>query len=115
MADSTAYPPAHGDEAQLYRDFNDDLMRSIARSVKHTRPDTVEDACSFAWAKFLQCQPSREDNWRGWLFRTAQYQAWAIERKTLDRDERPVLSLNDDIVAADARPIDEQVDLRDVA
>jgi DNA-directed RNA polymerase specialized sigma24 family protein len=115
MADSTAYPPAHGDEAQLFRDFNDDLMRSIARSVKYIRPDTIEDACSFAWAKFLQCQPSREGNWQGWLFRTAQYQAWAIERKTLDRDEQPVLSLRDDIVTGVAQPLDEELELRDVA
>jgi DNA-binding transcriptional MerR regulator len=115
MADSTPCPPAHGDEAQLFRDYNDDLMRSIARSVRYARPHTVEDACAFAWTKFLQKQPSRDDNWRGWLFRVAQYEAFAIERKARDRQEQPIFTLRDEIVAADARPIDEEVELRGVA
>lgn len=29
--------------------------------------------------EFLQCQPDRDRNWRGWLVRTAQREAWSLE------------------------------------
>lgn len=80
MADSSAPPPPRGDEAQLFREFNDDLMRLVNSNVHSSSPQTVEDACAFAWTKFMEHQPDRDQNWRGWLFRTAQREAWAIER-----------------------------------
>src|SRR3954447_5381750 len=59
-------------------------MRLIARCVRTTSPQTVEDACAFAWAEFLRYQPDRSRNWRSWLFRTAQRQAWLLESKARD-------------------------------
>ena len=52
---------------------------------------TIEDAVAFAWERFMVCQPERDRNWQGWLFRTAQRQAWLLERQRRDhvaiRDE----------------------------
>src|SRR3954469_15796612 len=78
MADSDA-PLARGDEGDLFRAYNTDLMRDVARVVHTSTAQTIEDACSFAWAQFLEHQPDRDHNWRGWLFRTAQRQAWLLE------------------------------------
>src|SRR4051812_20465543 len=79
MADQDRYPPAHGDEAELFRAFNDELMQTVGSAVRWTTPHVIEDSCAFAWSKFLQCQPDRDRNWRGWLVRTAQREAWALE------------------------------------
>src|SRR5215216_1324417 len=57
MADQDRYPPAHGDEAELFRAFNDELMRTVGSAVRWTTPHVIEDSCAFAWSKFLQCQP----------------------------------------------------------
>jgi hypothetical protein len=71
MADSNRFPPACGDEADLFRTFNDELMQCIDRSVRDSTPQTIEDACAFAWTEFMRHQPSRDRNWQGWLFRAA--------------------------------------------
>ena len=70
-----------GDEAELFRKFNDELMRLIRGSVHEVGHEVVEDACAFAWSRFLVCQPDRDRNWRGWLFRTAQRRAWELARE----------------------------------
>ena len=92
MDDRDRYPPARGDEAELFRLYNDELMRTVSHAVGYSTPQIVEDACSFAWAKFLQCQPDRDGNWRGWLFRTAQREVWVLEgrareHRTLGNEE----------------------------
>jgi hypothetical protein len=81
MADRDSRPPAHGDEAELFRAFNHELVQSVARSVRTSSPQVVEDACGFAWAKFIENQPDRNRNWKGWLFRVAQYESWRLERQ----------------------------------
>ena len=78
MADD--YKPQQGDEAELFERYNDQLMRRLARVVR-TSPDVIEDACSIAWAQFLRHQPDRDREWRAWLFRTAQREAWLLDRK----------------------------------
>jgi RNA polymerase sigma factor (sigma-70 family) len=112
MADSTGYPAAHSDEGQLFRDFNDALLRKITRAVVYARPELVEDACAYAWTKFLQCQPDRDGSWEGWLFRTAQRQAWALQREAQDRSDRPVLPLRDDLVSSSEQLPEAQAELR---
>jgi DNA-directed RNA polymerase specialized sigma24 family protein len=72
--------PSRGDEARLFEQFNDELIQSIGRSV-HTTPEVIEDACGVAWAQFLAHQPDRTRNWKGWLFRTAQHEAWRLDRQ----------------------------------
>src|SRR5215203_5630793 len=76
MADQHRYPPAQGDEAELFRDFNDKLMGTVGAAVSWSTPQVIEDACAFAWAKFMQCQPDRAKNWKGWLVTTAKREAW---------------------------------------
>jgi hypothetical protein len=63
-------------------------MRAVSRSVDRSTPQTIEDACAYAWAQFLEHQPDRALNWQGWMFRTAQRQAWLLERHA--RDTLPI-------------------------
>src|SRR5215203_1503942 len=86
MAEPREAPPARGDEAELFRAYNNDLMRALARSIHTTSPQTIEDASSFAWAKFMECQPDRDRNWQGWLFRVGQRRAWELEELRLTTD-----------------------------
>ena len=53
----------------------------MARSVRASSPQVIEDACSFAWAKFMEHQPDRDRKWKGWLFRVAQRESWRLERE----------------------------------
>jgi DNA-directed RNA polymerase specialized sigma24 family protein len=94
MADQTTFPEPHGDEAELFRSFNDELMRTVAGSVFKSSPEIVEDACAFAWAKFMEHQPDRERNWRGWLFRTAHREAWLPEGQA--REVTPIRTSDGD-------------------
>jgi RNA polymerase sigma factor (sigma-70 family) len=77
MADD--YKPQQGDEAELFELYNDQLMRRLTRTVR-TSPEVIEDACSIAWAQFLRHQPDRNREWRAWLFKTAQREAWVLDR-----------------------------------
>ena len=88
MADQRPRAGARGDEAELFRAFNPELMRDIAHALYGTSPDVVEDACSFAWSQFLLHQPDRDRNWQGWLFRTAQREGWRIARE--GREAQPL-------------------------
>ena len=81
MADFNAAPPAQGDEADLFRRFNQALVRMVGGAVTTSASDTLEDACAYAWQQFMLHQPSRCGNWRAWLFVVAEREAWAIERK----------------------------------
>jgi DNA-directed RNA polymerase specialized sigma24 family protein len=47
----------------------------------NTTPEVIEDACGVAWAQFMAHQPDRTRNWKGWLFRTAQHEAWRLDRQ----------------------------------
>jgi DNA-directed RNA polymerase specialized sigma24 family protein len=90
MADQHADPRARGDEAELFRAYNDQLMRAVAQATFATSPQIVEDACSFASTKFMENQPERDRNWRGWLFRVAQHEVWVLDRAA--REHVPVRS-----------------------
>jgi RNA polymerase sigma factor (sigma-70 family) len=81
MADPDSRPPARGDEAELFRAFNHELVQSVARSVRGSSPHVIEDACSYAWAQFMEHQPDRDRNWKGWLFRVAQRESWRLDRE----------------------------------
>ena len=95
-----------GDEADLYLAHNDQLVRDITRAVT-AHPADIEDACAFAWVQFFRYQPDRERNWQGWLFRTAQREAWRLNAR--HRTERPMLNdtvsfgVDPDSVPADPR------------
>ena len=48
MADRDSRPPARGDEAELFRAFNEHLVRDVARAVRVWSPQLIEDACAYA-------------------------------------------------------------------
>ena len=106
MADPRQRPPAHGDEAELFRSYNDELMLRVAGNVRGAPKEVIEDACSFAWTAFLEYQPERERNWRGWMFRTAQRQAWELLRRARDRGADELLPYEDNL-ATTTNPVDE--------
>src|SRR4051794_5521242 len=119
MPNQREIPPTRGDEAELFRSYNAELVRRVAGRVRTRDAHTVEDACSFAWTMFMQEQPDRQRNWRAWLTRTAERRAWLIERQaglsarsvraapTGMRDERTI------DVTQPGNPIDTWVDLDD--
>jgi RNA polymerase sigma factor (sigma-70 family) len=74
------HKPQQGDEARLFEQFNDELMRTVGRNVT-TSPEIIEDACSLAWTQFLIHQPDRTRHWKGWMFKTAQREAWRLHRQ----------------------------------
>jgi DNA-directed RNA polymerase specialized sigma24 family protein len=77
-----------GDELDLYAEFHSELVRTVQSAVRASR-EIVDDACAFAWVEFFRYQPDRhEGNWRGWLFTTAQREAW--RQTALEWKERPV-------------------------
>src|SRR5215211_1905688 len=94
--------PQRGDETELFELYNDELMRRVARVVR-TSHEIVEDACSIAWAQFLRHQPDRNREWRAWLFRTAQREAWHLDR---ERYEAKSLNADPDARAYASEPPD---------
>jgi DNA-directed RNA polymerase specialized sigma24 family protein len=72
-------PAQRGDETELFRSFSDELLRTV-RSQVRTSDQNIEDACTFAWVQFLLHQPDRDRNWKAWLVRTAQREAWSLDR-----------------------------------
>src|SRR3954447_12433562 len=92
MADQSTTFDARGDEAELFRSYNPQLVRMV--TAQGAGPDVAEDACSFAWAQFMTHQPDRDRNWQGWMFKTAQREAWKLSRQQLLQHEH--LSLGED-------------------
>src|SRR3954454_22516725 len=93
MADQRTPVAPRGDEAELFRAHNQELMDTVALSVHTRSPVIVEDACSYAWAQFMYHQPDRNRNWHGWLFRAAQREAWRLEREV--SQDRPLRTSED--------------------
>ena len=57
-------------------------------------------------------QPSRESNWRGWLFRVAQREAWRIERQGLDDNNHEVRPIHDFEVARRRSRVLDEIEIR---
>ena len=53
--------------------------------------------------QFLRYQPERDRQWRGWLVRTAQCEAW---RLTAPRPEVPFVGYDDLTPGAESEPAD---------
>ena len=73
---------AHGGrsaEAALYDAYAQRLQRIVGSQV-NTAHENVEDACHFAWAKYLsRAEEVKPDGARGWLATTAIRQAWKLD------------------------------------
>ena len=63
-------------------------MRDVAATLPHAGPDTIEDACAFAWLQLLEHQPDRTRGWRRWLYVVAVHAAGHLERRRATRRER---------------------------
>jgi RNA polymerase sigma factor (sigma-70 family) len=75
-----ATQPRSGDAA-VYDRYADRLERIVAARV-HTAPENIEDACHFAWTKYLSLGSRiRSDTALGWLSTTAIRQAWKLDRR----------------------------------
>ena len=68
-------PRLRGDEADLFREFNPSLVRFLLRRSDAPR-ELIDDASAFAWQQFVEHQPDRDRNWRGWLMTTAERELW---------------------------------------
>ena len=75
---TTACPPRHGDEAELYAQLATRLTTIVARQVR-TSSANIEDACSFAWLQMLRYQPARETV-LAWLIRVGTREAIRLDR-----------------------------------
>jgi hypothetical protein len=71
--------PLRGDEAELFRDFNRQFVRTVQSRTNAPR-EIVDDACGFAWQQFMRDQPDRERNWRAWMITTAERETWRLHR-----------------------------------
>ena len=81
-------PELLGDEAELFGQHNEHLVRSVRHAVVASDA-LIEDACSFAWMQLMRCQPRRETAF-AWLRMVAIREAWALSRR-----ERRALSLDE--------------------
>ncbi len=113
MADADLLPRTRGDEGELYREFNPTLMRLLASRLYGPSSETVEDACSFAWAQFLQHQPDRDRGWRSWLIQTAQRQAWLIEHEARSQTPDALIENQADDGRIVPLSLEEQQEIRD--
>jgi hypothetical protein len=78
-----------GDELDLYAEFHPELLRMLRANVR-CAPEDIDDAASFAWVQFLRYQPSRDNAWKGWLYRTAQREAWRLNAEHCRASLRPI-------------------------
>ena len=72
-------PRLLGDEAELFGQHNEQLVRSVRHAVCASDA-LIEDACSFAWMQLMRCQPRRETVF-AWLRMVAIREAWALSRR----------------------------------
>lgn len=78
-----------GDEADLFAEHHDGLLRSVKRAVN--APEAmIEDACQFAWTQLIRTQPERGPRLFGWLRTVAIHEAyrlsWSQRRDTALED-----------------------------
>jgi len=68
--------PLHGDEASLFEANHAQLLK-IVRAAVNASPQTIEDACAFAWVQLLRYQPERR-HLMSWLVKVATREAWRL-------------------------------------
>jgi DNA-directed RNA polymerase specialized sigma24 family protein len=113
MAEAELERRARGDEGELFREFHPILVRIVAQSIRGAGSETVEDACSFAWAQFMEHQPDRDRNWKSWLITTAKRQAWLIEDQAHAQLADEHFELRVDVNRLAPLSLQEQREIRD--
>jgi RNA polymerase sigma factor (sigma-70 family) len=75
----TAHAALRGDEADLFAQHHQRLLRSVKRAVN--APDAlIEDACQLAWTLLIRNQPDRGPRLLGWLRTVAIHEAYRLSR-----------------------------------
>ena len=74
------------DVTALYTQHSESLKRLVAKRTT-TDPDTIEDACSFAWTQLLthDSVDLTPPHWRSlaWLTQTAMREAWRVHERAM--------------------------------
>ena len=83
--DPTSTATARNEQiAAMHREHARQLERWVERRARAS-PETIEDACSFAWLQLLThtCIDLDAPTWRalGWLMQTATREAWRLEAR----------------------------------
>ncbi|MGI8731063.1 MAG: RNA polymerase sigma factor [Solirubrobacteraceae bacterium] len=83
--DPTSTATARNEQiAAMHREHARQLERRVERRARAS-PETIEDACSFAWLQLLThtCIDLDAPNWRalGWLTQSATREAWRLEAR----------------------------------
>jgi DNA-directed RNA polymerase specialized sigma24 family protein len=68
-----------GDEAELFSEHNDHLLR-VVRSHVVASEALIEDACAMAWEQFMRSQPARGEKLFGWLRTVAIHEAYRLSK-----------------------------------
>ena len=98
-----------GDEADLFAAHSEELIEKLARCVRAS--SAAIEACAFAWVQFLRYQPDRDQEWQGWLFRTAQPRVWRLTADAASRSRssgRPSRGREQPLQVADSRDRHEE-------
>src|SRR3954468_15008956 len=88
--------------AAVFKRYRDRLVRQVGRYTPAS-PETVEDACAFAWLQWARVRPE-EPRTRQWLFVVAWREAWRLHRREAAEAERTIE------LAAAARVEDRRLD-----
>jgi len=75
--DGQDHQPLRGDEADLFREHHQRLVRVVSKAVQAPTA-MVEDACQNTWAILLRRQPERSDRLFGWLRTVAIREVWRL-------------------------------------
>src|SRR4051794_4405332 len=62
----------------FYERHQERLQRQVSRYTPAS-PETVEDACAYAWLHWTRLRPDQSRAWR-WLFLVAWREAWRLDR-----------------------------------
>lgn len=73
--------PVCDDEATLYAEFGERLLKAVRRIVS-TSEENVEDACSFAWMQLFRTDPERGPRLFAWLKTVAVREAIRLDGRT---------------------------------
>ncbi|MFL5927824.1 MAG: RNA polymerase sigma factor [Gaiellaceae bacterium] len=72
--------PLRGDEAELFRQYSERLIRSVGRTIGAPHA-LIEDACAVAWTQLVRTQPERGPRLFAWLRKVAIHEAYRLSRE----------------------------------
>lgn len=110
----TVLPALRGDEADLFAEHHDRLVRSVSRAVNAPQA-LIEDACQNTWAILLRRQPVRSERLFGWLRTVAIREAYRLssqQRRDAQLEELRCEDGDWNAIFADHRRLDDAIEAR---